>query len=225
MDLAAVSGKQIALGVCGGIAAYKVVELARTLTLAGADVRVVMSPSALNFVGEITFSTLTGNPVRTELFPPEAPSQIPHTDLGRTSDLVVIAPATAKTMAKYAQGISEDLISALLLSASCPIIMAPAMHTEMWEDPATRENVGVLRARGVRFVGPASGALAGPDVGVGRLADVADIVAAIADEVSRKEDLTGLRVLVTSGGTREAIDAVRYLGNRSSGKMGTELAF
>lgn len=225
MDLAAIRGKQIALGVCGGIAAYKVVELARTLTLAGADVRVVMSPSALNFVGEITFSTLTGNPVRTQLFPPEAPSQIPHTDLGRTSDLVVIAPATAKTMAKYAQGISEDLMSALLLSASCPIIMAPAMHTEMWEDPATRENVGALRARGVRFVGPTSGALAGPDVGVGRLADIADIVAAIADELSRKEDLTGLRVLITSGGTREAIDTVRYLGNRSSGKMGTELAF
>lgn len=224
MEPSNVAGKVIGLGVCGGIAAYKVVELARELTQAGADVRVVMTPAATEFVGAITFSTLTGNPVRTELFPKEAPSQIPHTDLGRTADLIVIAPATAKTMAKFARGISDDLMSALLLSARGPIVMAPAMHTEMWENEATQENVQTLKARGVRFVGPDSGPLAGPDVGVGRLTEVTNILAAIDEELARTEDLTDVRVLVTAGGTQEPIDAVRFLGNRSSGTMGFALA-
>src|SRR5688572_2199294 len=131
-------GSKIALGVCGGIAAYKVAGLARELTQAGAEVRVVMTTSATNFVGPITFSTLTGNPVRTELFPETAPTEIPHTDLGRTSDLVIVAPATAKIIAKTAQGLSDDLMSAMLLSARCPILMAPAMHTEMWLSQATQ---------------------------------------------------------------------------------------
>lgn len=222
--LANVAGKRIALGVCGGIAAYKVVEVARELTQAGADVRVVMSPSATNFVGAITFSTLTGNPVRTELFPDEAPSQIPHTDLGRTSDLVVIAPATAKTMAKFAQGVSDDLMSALLLSAACPVLMAPAMHTEMWANEATQSNIETLRARGVTFVGPESGALAGPDVGIGRLAEPATILQAIDDELRKREELSGVNVVVTAGGTQEPIDSVRFIGNRSSGLMGYEIA-
>jgi len=224
MELSNVAGKVIGLGVCGGIAAYKVVELARELTQAGADVRVVMTPAATEFVGAITFSTLTGNPVRTELFPKEAPSQIPHTDLGRTADLIVIAPATAKTMAKFARGISDDLMSALLLSAKGPIVMAPAMHTEMWENQATQENVQTLKARGVRFVGPDSGPLAGPDVGVGRLTEVTNILAVIDEELARAEDLTDVRVLVTAGGTQEPIDAVRFIGNRSSGAMGFALA-
>ncbi len=219
-----VAGKRIALGVCGGIAAYKVVEVARELTQAGADVRVVMSPSATNFVGAITFSTLTANPVRTDLFPDDAPSQIPHTDLGRTSDLVVIAPATAKTMAKFAQGISDDLMSALLLSATCPVLMAPAMHTEMWENEATQSNINTLSARGVTFVGPESGALAGPDIGVGRLAEPATILQAIDDQLRKREELSGVSVIVTAGGTQEPIDAVRFIGNRSSGLMGYEIA-
>ncbi len=225
MNLSGVAGKQIALGVCGGIAAYKVVEVARGLTQAGADVRVVMTPSALNFVGAITFSTLTSNPVRTELFPATAPTEIPHTDLGRISDIVVIAPATAKVIAKYAQGISDDLMTALLLSARCPIVMAPAMHTEMWEDEATVRNIEILTSRGVRFIGPNAGALAGPDVGPGRLADPSEILEVVADELSRTEDFSGVRVLVTAGGTREPIDAVRFIGNRSSGKMGYALAY
>ncbi|HEX2148807.1 MAG TPA: bifunctional phosphopantothenoylcysteine decarboxylase/phosphopantothenate--cysteine ligase CoaBC [Actinomycetota bacterium] len=219
------AGSKIALGVCGGIAAYKVAGLARELTQSGADVRVVMTPSAMNFIGPITFSTLTGNPVRSELFPPTAPTEIPHTDLGRTSDLVIIAPATAKSMAKSAQGVSDDLISALLLSAACPIVMAPAMHTEMWHNEATQQNVATLAARGVRMVGPAVGALAGPDVGVGRMAEIADILQAADEELARREELTGCSVVVTAGGTREPIDAMRFIGNASSGLMGYELAF
>lgn len=224
MPASNLSGKKIALGVCGGISAYKVVEVARQLTKAGADVHVVMTPSASNFVGQITFSTLTGNPVRSELFPERAPSEIPHTDLGRTADLIVIAPATAKVIAKFAQGISDDLMSALLLSAQGPILMAPAMHTEMWEYEATQGNVEVLRGRGVTFVGPDSGALAGPDIGIGRLADPADIIDAIDQELSRRSSLEGVTLLITAGGTREPIDSVRFIGNRSSGRMGFELA-
>lgn len=219
-----VAGKKIALGVCGGIAAYKVVEVARRLTGAGADVRVVMSPSASNFVGAITFSTLTGNPVRSELFPQTVAAEIVHTDLGRTSDLILIAPATAKVISKFAGGLSDDLMSAMLLSAACPILMAPAMHTEMWEDEATRNNVAILTGRGVRFVGPEAGALAGPDIGIGRLADVSEILSAADEELARRKQLTGMHVVVTAGATREPIDPVRYLGNRSSGKMGYELA-
>lgn len=219
-----VAGKVIGLGVCGGIAAYKVVELARDLTQAGADVRVVMTPSATEFVGPITFSTLTGNPVRTELFPEPAPAEIPHTDLARKADLIVIAPATAKVIAKFAAGISDDLMSALLLSANCPIVMAPAMHTEMWENEATRQSVEVLRGRGVRFVGPDVGPLAGPDVGPGRLSEIPAILAAIEEELEQRISLDGRHVLITAGPTREPIDAVRYIGNRSSGKMGYALA-
>lgn len=219
-----VAGKRIVLAVCGGIAAYKVVELARELTQTGADVRVVMTPSATKFVGPITFSTLTANPVLTELFPDPPPADIPHTALGRSADLVVIAPATAKIIAKYAQGISDDLVSALLLATKAPVVMAPAMHSEMWENEATRRNVEVLKARGVRFVGPETGPLAGPDIGVGRLADIDSLLHAIDDELRLTEDLAGYRVLITAGGTQEPIDAVRYIGNRSSGRMGYEIA-
>lgn len=218
-------GSKIALGVCGGIAAYKVAGLARELTQAGAEVRVVMTPSATNFVGPITFSTLTGNPVRTELFPETAPTEIPHTDLGRTSDLVIVAPATAKIIAKTAQGLSDDLMSAMLLSARCPILMAPAMHTEMWLSQATQANVDALIARGVEMVGPAEGPLAGPDVGVGRLAEISDIMRAADDALAKRVQLSGVKVLITAAGTREPIDAMRFIGNASSGKMGYELAY
>jgi phosphopantothenoylcysteine decarboxylase/phosphopantothenate--cysteine ligase len=218
------AGRKIALGVCGGIAAYKVAGLARELAQAGAEVSVVMTPSATNFVGPITFSTLTGQPVRIELFPEAAPTEIPHTDLGRTSDLVIIAPATAKTMAKFAQGISDDLMSALLLSARCPILMAPAMHTEMWLNEATQGNVAVLTGRGVRFIGPDSGPLAGPESGIGRLAEVPTIIEAAAEELALRAQLKDVRVLVTAGGTREAIDPMRFIGNASTGTMGFRLA-
>lgn len=225
MALENLAGKKVALGVCGGIAAYKVAGLARELTQAGADVHVVMTSSAINFIGPITFSTLTGNPVRSELFPATAPTEIPHTDLGRTSDLVIIAPATAKSIAKSAQGVSDDLISALLLSAACPIVMAPAMHTEMWQNEATRQNVTTLLARGIRMVGPAVGALAGSDVGVGRMAEVAEILRAADEELGRRVQLTGVSVVITAAGTREPIDAMRFIGNASSGMMGYQLAF
>jgi len=225
MDLGALAGKRIALGVCGGIAAYKAAALARELTQAGADVRVVMTTSATKFVGPITFSTLTGNPVRTALFPETAPSEIVHTDLGRTSDLVIVAPATAKIIAKLAQGISDDLMSAMLLSARCPVLMAPAMHSEMWLNEATQENVAKLTSRGIRFVGPEEGPLAGPEAGVGRLAEISSIVGAAAEELRRREQLAGIRIVVTAGGTREPIDAVRYIANASSGLMGYELAY
>lgn len=219
------AGSKIALGVCGGIAAYKAAGLARDLTQAGADVHVVMTRSAMNFIGPITFSTLTGNPVRSELFPPAAPSEIAHTDLGRTSDLILIAPATAKTIAKSAHGVSDDLISALLLSAACPIVMAPAMHTEMWRNEATQHNVAVLIGRGIRMVGPEVGALAGPDVGIGRLAEAGNIIRAVDEELGRREQLGGCSLVVTAGGTREPIDPMRFIGNSSSGLMGYELAF
>ena len=225
MALENLAGSKIALGVCGGIAAYKVAGLARELTRAGADVHVVMTPSAMNFIGPITFSTLTGNPVRSELFPAAAPTEIPHTDLGRTSDLVIIAPATAKSIAKSAQGVSDDLISALLLSAACPIVMAPAMHTEMWLNEATQGNVTALVARGIRMVGPAVGALAGPDVGVGRMAEIEQIIRAADEELGRRVQLAGVSVVITAAGTREPIDAMRFIGNASSGMMGYELAF
>ena len=224
MDLGEVSGKRIVLGVCGGIAAYKVVEVARALTKAGADVRVVMTDSAKEFVGEITFSTLTGNRVVSELFEKDAPSEIPHTSLARSADLVVVAPATAKTMAKYASGATDDLISTLLLSFKGRIVMAPAMHTEMWENPSTQENVRILAGRGVRFVGPEAGALAGPDIGLGRLSEPDQILGAIVEEIKVGESLSSRTVLVTAGGTREPIDSVRYIGNRSSGKMGFAIA-
>jgi phosphopantothenoylcysteine decarboxylase/phosphopantothenate--cysteine ligase len=219
-----VSGKRIVLGVCGGIAAYKVVELARELTQAGASVKVVMTPSATKFVGPITFSTLTGNPVATDLFPDPPPPEISHTALGRWADLVVVAPATAKIIAKYAVGMSDDLLSALLLATRAPVVMAPAMHTEMWENEATAGNVRTLSARGVRFVDPEVGALAGPEEGVGRLAEISSILKALDDELGKVESLAGLRVVVTAGGTREPIDAVRFISNRSSGRMGYAIA-
>lgn len=225
METYDLSGSRIALAVCGGIAAYKSAYLARELMRAGAEVRVVMTRSATEFVGPITFSTLTGNPVRTQLFPASAPTEIAHTDLGRTSDLVIVAPATAKTIAKCAQGVSDDLISALLLAAACPVVMAPAMHSEMWFHEATQANVNTLVGRGVRMVGPDVGPLAGPDEGAGRMAEVDRIVAAAAEEVARRVQLGGVPVVVTAGGTREPIDAMRFIGNASSGTMGYELAF
>lgn len=218
------AGKRVVLGVCGGIAAYKAVELARELTQAGADVSVVMSPSARRFVGEITFSTLTGNAVVGELFPEPAPPSILHTSLARWADLVVVAPATATTMAKHALGIADTALTALLLATAAPVLVAPAMHTEMWEAEATARNVETLRGRGVAFVGPEAGELAGRDVGMGRLAEVASILQAAEEVLWRGGELSGVRIVVSAGGTQEPIDPVRYIGNRSSGRMGYAVA-
>ncbi|MEA2591865.1 MAG: phosphopantothenoylcysteine decarboxylase / phosphopantothenate---cysteine ligase [Actinomycetota bacterium] len=221
MDLA---GRRIVVGVCGGIAAYKAVEVARRLTQAGAEVRVVMTRAATQFVGPLTFSTLTGHAVASDLFPEPAPAEIVHTSLGRWAELIVVAPATADLIAKYALGLADDVLSALLLATRATVVLAPAMHTEMWEHEATSRNAATLRARGVVFVRPATGALAGPDQGPGRLAESEDILAAVAAELSRRNDFAGWRVLVSAGGTREPIDPVRFIGNRSSGRMGHEVA-
>jgi phosphopantothenoylcysteine decarboxylase/phosphopantothenate--cysteine ligase len=221
LDLA---GRRIVVGVCGGIAAYKAVEVARRLTQAGAEVRVVMTRAATQFVGPLTFSTLTGHAVASDLFPEPAPAEIVHTSLGRWAELVVVAPATADLIAKYALGLADDILSALLLATRATVVLAPAMHTEMWEHEATSRNAATLRARGVVFVGPAAGALAGPDQGPGRLAETEDILAAVAAELSRRNDFAGRRVLVSAGGTQEPIDPVRFIGNRSSGRMGHEVA-
>jgi phosphopantothenoylcysteine decarboxylase / phosphopantothenate---cysteine ligase len=216
-------GRRVVLGVSGGIAAYKAVELCRRLVDAGAHVAPVLTEDALRFVGALTFSALASERARTSLFD-DAGDPIPHTRLGQSADLVIVAPATAKLLAKYAAGISDDLLSATLLATRAPVLVAPAMHTEMWEHPAVQANMAVLRERGVHVTGPASGHLAGGDTGAGRLADPAEIAEAAAVVLARAGDLAGMRVLVTAGGTREPLDPVRFLGNRSSGKMGHALA-
>ncbi|MCZ7536341.1 MAG: bifunctional phosphopantothenoylcysteine decarboxylase/phosphopantothenate--cysteine ligase CoaBC [Acidimicrobiia bacterium] len=215
--------RRVVLGVCGGIAAYKAVEVCRLLVESGMHVAPVLTEGATHFVGPLTFSALASEPARTTLL--GAPEPVPHTTLGQSADLVIVAPATAKLLGKYAAGISDDLLTATLLATRAPVLLAPAMHTEMWEHPAVRANVETLLARGVHLVGPDAGPLAGGDVGVGRLADPARIVdAALGLVGGGSGPLTGRRVLVTSGGTREAIDPVRYIGNRSSGKMGDAVA-
>ena len=222
-DLAPLRGRHVVLGVAGGIAAYKAIEICRQLVDAGAHVTPVLTEGALRFVGALTFSALASEPARTSLFgDPQDP--IPHTRLGQRAHLVIIAPATATVLAKYAQGIGDDLLTATLLATRAPVLVAPAMHTEMWEQPSVQDNLAILRRRGVHVVGPETGRLAGGDEGVGRLADPAAVVAAAAEVLGRGNDLAGVRVLVTAGGTREPIDPVRYLGNRSSGKMGTAIA-
>ena len=224
-ELAALRGRRIVLGVTGGIAAYKAVEVCRRLVDVGAHVIPVLTDDALRFVGALTFSALASEPARTSLFTGSNGGEpIPHTRLGQTADLIVIAPATAKLLGKYAAGISDDLLTATLLATRAPVLVAPAMHTEMWEHPAVQENLATLQRRGVHVVEPASGRLAGGDLGEGRLAEPAVVVAAAADVLARGGDLAGVRVLVTAGGTREAIDPVRFIGNRSSGKMGHAIA-
>jgi phosphopantothenoylcysteine decarboxylase/phosphopantothenate--cysteine ligase len=218
--MTALHGRRVVLGVSGGISAYKAVDVCRRLVDAGAHVMPVLTDDALRFVGALTFSALASEPARTSLF--DAPEPIPHTHLGQIADLIVIAPATAKLLGKYAAGISDDLLTATLLATRAPVLVAPAMHTEMWEHPAVQDNIATLHRRGVHTVGPESGRLAGGDVGEGRLADPEAIVAAAAEVLAG--DLAGVRVLVTAGGTREPIDAVRVITNRSSGKQGYAVA-
>ena len=217
-----VQGRKIVLCVTGGIAAYKAVFVARSLAEMGADVRVVMTDSAKRFVGEQTFAALSGNPVASEIFGTGA--DVPHVELARGADLMVVAPATANVLAKMAGGFADDLVSATLLTATCPILAAPAMHTEMWENPATRSNLETLSSRGVIFIGPASGPLSSGDEGPGRMSEQEEIVAAVAQALGRSQDLLGKTVVVTAGGTQEPIDPVRFIGNRSSGRMGYAIA-
>ncbi len=220
--LVALRGRRVVLGVTGGIAAYKAAEVCRRLVDSGAHVIPVLTSDAQRFIGALTFSALASEPARTSLF--DGPDPIPHTRLGREADLIVVAPATAKLVGKYAHGISDDLLTATLLATDAPVLLAPAMHTEMWEHAAVQDNLDVLRARGVHVVPPDEGRLAGGDVGPGRLAAPEHIVAAAADVLAATGDLGGVRLLVTAGGTREPIDPVRFVGNRSSGKMGCAVA-
>ena len=221
-ELAAVQGKKILLCVTGGIAAYKVAFVARGLAQSGADVRVLMTRSAEKFVGAQTFAALTGNQVYTALFA-EGPD-VPHVELARGADLAIVAPATANSIAKLALGIADDLFSATLLTVRCPVMVVPAMHTEMWEHAATQENIATLEARGAIVVGPAVGALSSGDAGPGRMVEPEDILVTAIKLLARYQDLLGKRVLVTAGGTQEPIDPVRFIGNRSSGLMGIEIA-
>jgi phosphopantothenoylcysteine decarboxylase/phosphopantothenate--cysteine ligase len=221
--MSALEGRRIVLGVCGGIAAYKAVELCRRLVDAGAHVVPVLTDGATRFVGEVTFSALASEPARRSLWNEDDP--IPHTRLGQGADLVLVAPATARLLSAYAAGYSHDLLTNVLIATRAPVLVAPAMHTEMWEHPAVQDNLSLLRARGVQVVEPEEGRLAGGDVGAGRLADPERIVSAAAGVLAGTGgDLTGLSVLVTAGGTREPIDPVRFIGNRSSGKQGHALA-
>lgn len=218
-------GRRVVLGVTGGIAAYKAVEVCRRLVDAGAHVAPIMTDGARHFVGDTTFSALASEPVQTSLWHEQSP--IPHTRLGQGADIVVVAPATARLLSAYANGYSDDLLTATLIATRAPVVVCPAMHTEMWEHPAVQHNLDVLRSRGVIVVPPVEGRLAGGDVGAGRLADPADIVAAVEAVLAAPgpaDDLRGVRVVVTAGGTREAIDPVRVLTNRSSGKQGYAIA-
>jgi phosphopantothenoylcysteine decarboxylase / phosphopantothenate---cysteine ligase len=217
----------IVLGVSGGVAAYKAALLLRVFTEAGHDVRVVPTPGALQFVGAATFEALSGNPVTTDVWS-DVP-EVAHVRIGQNADLVVVAPATADLLARAAMGRADDLLTATLLTASCPVVFVPAMHTEMWLHPATQDNVATLRRRGAVVLPPAVGRLTGPDSGPGRLPEPGDIAALAAVVLERgadvlTADLGGRRVVISAGGTREPLDPVRYLGNRSSGKQGWALA-
>jgi len=217
----ALAGRRVVLGLTGGIAAYKAIEVCRRLVDLGAHVTPVMTKGAEHFVGRTTLSALASEPVQSSLFDGDDP--IPHTRLGQQADLVIVAPATARLLAAYAVGLSADLLTATLLATRAPVLVCPAMHTEMWEHPAVQDNLATLRRRGVHVLEPESGRLAGGDVGSGRLAAPERIVAEVV-RLLTPPTLAGHRVVVTAGGTREPIDAVRVIANRSSGKQGHAIA-
>ena len=217
--------KRVVVGVGGGIAAYKVASLVRLFVEPGHDVRVVPTRAALHFVGAATWAALSGQPVSAEVW--DDVHDVPHVAIGKTADLVVVAPATADLLAKAAHGLADDLLTSTLLTARCPVVLVPAMHTEMWLHPATQANVATLRARGVVVLEPADGRLAGSDSGPGRLPEAREIFDVCARVLARgilEPDLRGRRVVVSAGGTREYLDPVRFLGNRSSGKQGYAIA-
>lgn len=236
--MSSLAGRRVVLGVCGGIAAYKAVEVCRRLVDAGAHVTPVMTDGAGQFIGATTLSALASEPVQRSLF--EGADPIPHTRLGQGADLVLVAPATARLLSAYAHGYSHDLLTNILIATRAPVLVCPAMHTEMWEHPSVIDNMALLRSRGTHVVEPETGRLAGGDVGAGRLAEPDTIVAAAtailtgasgaangSSELatsSPPQDFTGVKVLVSAGGTREPIDPVRFVGNRSSGKQGHAIA-
>ena len=216
---------RVVLGVSGGIAAYKACELLRRFTESGHDVTVVPTAAALEFVGAPTWAALSGKPVATDVW--SDVHEVPHVRIGQSADLVVVAPATADLMAKAAHGLADDLLTNTLLTARCPVVFAPAMHTEMWEHAATRANVATLRGRGAVVIEPAEGRLTGADTGKGRLPEAAEIFETCLEVLGRgtvAPDLAGRHVVVSAGGTREYLDPVRFLGNRSSGLQGYALA-
>lgn len=218
------TGKNIVLGVTGGIAAYKSCEIVSRLRKAGAKVHVIMTKNACEFVTPLTFETLSNNPCVTDTFARPERWEVEHVALAKAADLFVIAPATANIMAKMAHGIADDMLSTTVLATRATVLIAPAMNTGMWEAKATQENLAVLKSRGVEFVGPEGGFLACGDVGAGRMSEPVQIVEKITSLLSRKQDMAGLKVLVTAGPTREMLDPVRFVTNRSSGRMGYALA-
>ncbi len=212
----------IVVGITGGIAAYKAVGVVRALVLAGHDVHVVPTEAALRFVGRPTLEAISRNPVHTDLY--EGVAEVRHVAIGQAADLIVIAPATANTIAKLAAGLADDLLGNTVLASRAPVVLAPAMHTEMWQNPATADNIRLLQQRGMTIVGPAEGQLTGHDSGPGRMSEPDEIVAAALAVVAHGRDLDGVRILVTAGGTREPLDPVRFIGNRSSGRQGVAIA-
>lgn len=212
---------RIIVGLTGGIAAYKVVSVIRALVERGADVHVIPTESALNFIGRATLEAISRNPVHDSIF--DGVTEVRHVAMGQSADSILIAPATANTLSALAEGRADTLLLTTVAASTAPLVVAPAMHTEMWEQPATRDNVATLQSRGVQFVGPIAGRLTGTDSGVGRLAEPDDIVDAVFDALSPR-DLDGVNILITAGGTREPIDPVRFIGNKSTGAMGVALA-
>lgn len=218
------SNKTILLGVTGGIAAYKAADLASKLYQAGAKVKVVMTWEATEFISPITFEALTSNPVVTEMFGPNVSSGITHITLADTANIVVIVPATANTIAKLANGIADDMLSCIVLATKAPVVMAPAMHNNMYTNPITKENIEKLKKRGYHIIPAAYGKLASGDIGYGRLPDINEIIGHIHTILGKKGDFKDKRIVVTAGGTQEAIDPIRFISNRSSGKMGYAIA-
>ena len=216
-----ISGKKVVLGITGGIAAYKSVEVVRRLVESGAHVAPIMTSGAKRFIGEVTLSALASESVKSSLWDEDDP--IPHTTLGQEADVILVAPATARLIGTYAAGISNDLLTATLLASRAPVILCPAMHTEMWDHPAVQENIRMLQNRGVTIVAPEDGKLAGGDVGKGRLASPNAIVSAV-EQTLTLDDLAEFKILITAGGTREPIDPVRFITNKSTGKQGYALA-
>ena len=219
--MAALEGRTVILGISGGIAAYKTIDVCRQLVKQGAYVVPVLTEASLEFVGKSTWSALASEPARVSLF--EGPDPIAHTRLGQNADLILICPATARVIGSYAAGISDDILTSTLLATRAPVLLCPAMHTEMWEHPSVQQNIQTLKDRGVKILGPFEGALAGGDVGMGRMAEPDEILIAVKDMLGGRL-LEGLRILITAGGTRESIDPVRFVGNKSSGKQGLALA-
>jgi len=218
------SNRTIVLGITGSIAAYKAAEIASQLTQAGAKVNVIMTKEAIQFISPITLRAITGRPVVTEMFDLTSEFSVGHVSLAKSADMVVIAPATANIIAKLTAGIADDMLCCTVLATKAPVLIAPAMHTNMYNNPVTQDNLSKLKARDFVIVGPATGWLVSGKVGVGRLADINDIIGSIHTILGRDRDLAGKHIVVTAGGTQEPIDPVRYVSNRSSGKMGYALA-